>query len=153
MKNVYKEIVIIFTLLIYYGWKKYHTKYLLKHQAVSVKAEIISMIYAAVTVIVLIGVIEKCGWFSGIYIAIPISVVGMYLLRKKDEVIQTFCLVLKGIYYLVLSVYSIIQYYSKSEKLAELAIGFTISLAIFESTTALSDGLEKMNEVRKRRGE
>lgn len=68
----------------------------------------------------------------------------MYLLRKKEEAIQGFCLLLKGGYYLILSVYSTIQYYSKSEKLVELAVGFTISLAIFESATALSDGIIKI---------
>lgn len=144
MKDAYQEIIIIITLLIYYGWKKYHIKSLLGHYETSTKKEIISMIYAAVVDVVLIIIVEKWGWFSGIYIGIPVSVVVMYLLRKRDEAIEAFYLILKGIYYLILFIYSIIQYYSKSEKLAELAIGFTISLAIFESATALSDGIEKI---------
>ena len=151
VKNVYQEIIIVITILIYCRWKKYHTKYLAKHSDVSIKTEIISMIYAAVTAIMLIFVIVKWGWFSGIYIALPIAVVGMYLLRKKDVTIEAFYLILKGVYYLTLFIYSIIQYYSESDKLAESAIGFTISLAIFESATALSDGVNKINEEKKRK--
>lgn len=144
MKEIYKEVVVIAALLICLAWKKYHVKYLRENETVSVKREYVAMVYAAVIIIVVIGIIKLLGWFAGIYIAIPLSVAVMYLLRKKEEAIQGFCLLLKGGYYLILSVYSTIQYYSKSEKLAELAVGFTISLAIFESATALSDGIIKI---------
>ena len=122
MKEIYKEVVVIAALLICLAWKKYHVKYLRENETVSVKREYVAMVYAAVIIIVVIGIIKLLGWFAGIYIAIPLSVAVMYLLRKKEEAIQGFCLLLKGGYYLILSVYSTIQYYSKSEKLAELAV-------------------------------
>lgn len=44
----------------------------------------------------------------------------------------------------MMAIYSIYQYYSKSENLSELAIGFTIALAIFESIISIRDGVITM---------
>lgn len=148
MEELYIQVVIVIGLTIYLVWKIYHLKYLTDNKKISLKREYVATIYAALVIIILIVIIKFLGGFAGIYIVIPLSVVGMYLLRKNEGTIQGFCLCLKGIYYLILSIYSIVQYYSKSEKLAELAIGFTISLAIFESVTALSDGIEKIENKR-----
>ena len=43
---------------------------------------------------------------------------------------------------------SAVQYFLKSEDAAVLALGFTMSLAIFEAITAISDGYIKMRDAR-----
>lgn len=58
MKEIYKEVVGIVALLIYLTWKKYHAKYLRENETVSVKREYVAMVYAAVIIIVVIGIIK-----------------------------------------------------------------------------------------------
>ena len=52
----------------------------------------------------------------------------------------------KGIYYVGLTIISIIQVFLTTANVAELALGFTLSLAIFESVTALDDGYKNMKK-------
>mgnify|MGYP004571042259 CR=1 FL=1 len=149
MGQLISDLVILFVLIILLVWKKYHFKIMWKNEIKSIKKEFISMLYAALVAIILIIIIENCGWFAGIYIGLPLSVVIMSWIRRDDEMIQKFCVLLKGIYYIAVALYSIVQYYSKSEKLAEVAVGFTIALAIFESTAALHDWILKIKSKEK----
>ena len=48
---------------------------------------------------------------------------------------------IKGFYYLGLSIISLIQFLCESQNVAELALGFTLALAIFESIAAICEGI------------
>lgn len=139
-----RKIIMIVCLLLYYLWKRYHYKYIKQHQKYNLFLEWASMAYIAITGIVVCIVIEVLGNFPTIYIVLPICVGLLYLLRQYDESYIGFYYLLKGIYYFLLAIYSIWQYYSQTENLTELAIGFTIALAIFESITAIWDGIIKI---------
>ena len=134
--------------VIYLIWEKYHIWYVENNKYIDPMKEWFDMLFAAVAVVILVAGIELWGWFAEIYIAIPIIISMLYLLRRKDESFWGFYIILKGTYYFILAVYSVIQYYAKSLNLDELAIGFTISLSIFESITAFSDGYQKIKQKR-----
>lgn len=131
-------------LVLYYLWKRYHTKYMQKKENCNPFLELASMAYAAMAIFMLCVSIKIWGNFTTIYIVVPISVGLLYIFRQYDEKYFGFYCILKGIYYFVMAIYSIWKYYSKSENLPELAIGFTIALAIFESIIAIRDGLDKI---------
>lgn len=143
-----ESIIIVFCLLLYLAWKKYHTKDMIEeirnNDIGKNGSNIGPAIYAAIAIVVLIGGIEIWGSFAEIYIAIPIAISGLYILRYRDRVILNCYMLLKGIYYLCSAIYSIWQYYSESSKLSELAIGFTIALAIFECVIALKEAIENL---------
>lgn len=52
----------------------------------------------------------------------------------------------KGFYYLGLSIISLIQFLCENQNVAELALGFTLALAIFESIAAISEGIMKLQK-------
>lgn len=140
-----KEIIELFCLLGYLAWKKHHLKTMVdeirNNTNGKIGNDISSAIYAAGIIIVVIGGLDYWGVFAQIYIAIPLAISGLYILRYRDKKIINAYLCLKGLYYLSLAIYSIWQYYSESQRLSELAIGFTIALAIFESVTALRESV------------
>ena len=146
IESLFKEIIILVVCIIYLLWKKYHIWYVENNKYIDPMKEWFNMLFASVAVVILVAGIELWGWFAEIYIAIPIIISMLYLLRRKDESFWGFYIILKGTYYFILAIYSAIQYYTKSANLAESAIGFTISLSIFESITAFSDGYQKIRQ-------
>ena len=74
-------------------------------------------------------------------------ILNLYLFGITDWMRGLFILS-KGVYYCGLTVVSAVQYFLKSEDAAVLALGFTMSLAIFEAITAISDGYIKMRDAR-----
>ena len=85
--------------------------------------------------------------FIALYILIPLFIALHMILFNTDYLkgIMTFT---KGIYYVGLTIISVIQIFFTTANVAELALGFTLSLAIFESVSALSDGYKNMQEAK-----
>lgn len=50
------------------------------------------------------------------------------------------------IIYQCLSIISLIQFLCENQNVAELALGFTLALAIFESIAAISEGIMKLQK-------
>jgi len=94
--------------------------------------------------LMLFGIIKnKIDIFIVFYVMMP-SWIALNLLLFRSQWMSGLFIVLKGVYYLGVIVVSAIQFFLKSDSMTETAIGFTMALAIFESVTALSDGIEKM---------
>ncbi len=148
MDELVRKIIIFVVLIGYLLWKRYHVKKL-KKNVIDIKKEIISALYVGVAVIVLVGGINIWGVFVEVYIAIPIAIALLYLLKYKENGILGTYLILKGLYYAGLAIHSTFQYFMKYEKIEVLALGFTLALAIFESFTALIDGSEKLFFINK----
>ena len=88
--------------------------------------------------------------FISIYILTPgIIILNLYLFGNTDWMRGLFILS-KGVYYGCLAAMSAFQYFLKSEDVAVLALGFTMSLAIVEAVTAISDGYYKMRDAKKK---
>lgn len=143
MDKIVEGIIVLVVLIGYLSWKHYHIKKL-NENTKDIRRETLSALYVAIAVIILVGGIKVWGIFIEMYIAIPIAIALLYLLRQKDNGILGVYFVLKGLYYAGLAIYSICQYFINYEKIEVLALGFTLALAIFESFTALIDGIEKM---------
>ena len=141
-------IVSLLVLLMYLVFKKYRYKVMMKELKKNTTGKsgngIAISVYAGLAVIVLVGGMNCWNSFLEVYIAIPIAISGLYILCYRDKNIVNFYFFLKGLYYLSLAIYSIWQYYSESQRLSELAIGFTIALAIFESVTALIESASNL---------
>ena len=104
------------------------------------------MAFAAIFIIIVYVGIELGEVFATVFIIFPIGISVFSLLRQKDSKFGGFCCLLKGIYYAILAVYSIWQYYNNNTSLIQLAIGFTIALAIFESVVAIQNGIISMRK-------
>lgn len=145
--SIIQAIITLVILILYIFWKKYHSKEIrkgIKMNSIKIFSELWHALYAAGACIILLILLKALGEFAVVYIALPICVGLLYIFRSYDEKYFGFYCLLKGIYYLLLAIYSIWQYYSNSQTLVVLSIGFTISLAIFESIVALRDGIIKM---------
>ena len=56
--------------------------------------------------------------------------------------------IVKGCFYLLLTVISTAEYVLvENADLAKLALGFTLSLAVFEAITALIEGIKRIKEA------
>lgn len=87
--------------------------------------------------------LQKLSVFIGFYIFVP-TLIGLHIIFYNDEYIKGLMTMIKGLYYIGVIIVSIIQVFFVAEKISELAIGFTVSLAIFESLTALSEGYKNV---------
>lgn len=92
--------------------------------------------------------INKLDIFLVLYVVTPCIIAITYLFFYKEDWIQGFLTFVKGAYYLGLAIVSVIQYFLKTVDIATLALGFTTSLAVFECTSAMTDGYYKMRKTR-----
>lgn len=85
--------------------------------------------------------------FIALYILTPLFIALHMILFNTDYLkgVMTFT---KGIYYVGLTIISVIQVFFTTVNVAELALGFTLSLAIFESVSALYDGYKTIQEAK-----
>lgn len=84
--------------------------------------------------------------FIAFYIFTPVLIALNLILFDSNDWIWGFMTFVKGIYYFGLVIITTVQFLFGNEEVAVLALGFTLSLAIFESITALSDGYSKMKK-------
>lgn len=104
----------------------------------------------SVSVIMILGIVmEVLDVFIAFYILIPVLIALNLILFDRTDQMWGFMTFVKGFYYLGLIIISTVQFLLGSEEVAVLALGFTLSLAIFESITALSDGYRKMKEAKR----
>lgn len=97
------------------------------------------------SIVMICGMIQKfLDPFIAFYILTPVLISLNLILFDWTNWMWGFMTFAKGIYYLGLIIISTIQLLLGSDEVAVLALGFTLSLAIFESITALSDGYKKM---------
>lgn len=86
--------------------------------------------------------------FIVFYIFTPLLVVTNILFFRQSHTIGAMMTLVKGGYYIGLAFVSGIQYVSGSPDIAELALGFTLALSIFEGIPNLLDGYIKLEYIR-----
>ena len=103
-----------------------------------------------VSVVMILGMMMRVlDPFIAFYILTPVLIALNLILFDSSDWMWGFMTFVKGLYYLGLIIISTVQLLLGSEEVAVLALGFTLSLAIFESITALSDGYRKMQEAKR----
>lgn len=123
--------------------KKYAEKYANNTVMLLVGLFVDNILKWASYLIVFALVLGKLSVFIGFYIFVP-TLIGLHIIFYNDEYIKGLMTMIKGLYYIGVIIVSIIQVFFVAEKISELAIGFTLSLAIFESLTALSEGYKNV---------
>lgn len=103
--------------------------------------------YLSIIIIFLI-LTQKINYFIAFYILTPILIAVNIVFFKNKELIMGGMTLIKGIYYIGVIIISLIQYLCESSYATELALGFTLSLAIFESITAISNGYSKLESAK-----
>gem|GEM_PF-1288756 len=99
-------------------------------------------------IILILGLIMNfIDGFIAFYIFTPIMIALNLILFDSTDWMWGFMTFVKGCYYFGLIIISAIQFFLGSKEVATLALGFTLSLAIFESITALSEGYRKMKKA------
>ena len=107
---------------------------------------IITEIFKWGSILMLIGIIIKeLSIFLALYILIPL-LIALHMIFFNSDYLKGVMTFTKGIYYVGLTIISIIQVFFTTANVAELALGFTLSVAIFESITALDDGYKNMKK-------
>lgn len=97
-------------------------------------------------VLMLIGLITKTfPIFIALYIFTPLFI-AIHIMLFNTNYLKGVMTFTKGIYYVGLTIISAIQILFDSADITKLALGFTLSLAIFESVTALYDGWKNIQE-------
>lgn len=97
-------------------------------------------------VLMLIGLITKTfPIFITLYIFTPLFI-AIHIMLFNTNYLKGVMTFTKGIYYVGLTIISAIQILFDSADITKLALGFTLSLAIFESVTALYDGWKNIQE-------
>lgn len=111
---------------------------------------LITWLLKGISIVVILGMLIKVlDPFIAFYVLTPVLIVLNLILFDSTDWMWGFLTFIKGFYYLGLIIISIVQFLLGSEEVAVLALGFTLSLAIFESITALSDGYKKMLEAKR----
>lgn len=109
----------------------------------------ITYLLKGLTIVFLIGLLMK--WidsFVAFYIFVPILISLNLILYGNTEWMEGFVTFIKGIYNIGLVSISLIQFLLFNTDVEILALGFTISLAIFEGVDALFEGYSKMQETK-----
>lgn len=111
---------------------------------------ILTKLLQCISIVILIGIITNSfDAFIAFYILIPIMIaLNLIFFRNTDWMMGAMTFI-KGFYYLGLTIISMVQFLLKIQDVSELALGFTLSLAIFEGITALSDGYLKMQRSKR----
>lgn len=108
---------------------------------------LITLSLKGVSVVIIFGMMMKfLDPFIAFYILTPVLIALNLILFDSTDWMWGFMTLVKGFYYLGLVISSTVQFLLGREEVAVLALGFTLSLAIFEGITALSDGFRKMRE-------
>ena len=111
---------------------------------------LITYLLKGVSVVIILGMMMKfLDPFIAFYILTPVLIALNLILFDSTDWMWGFMTFVKGCYYFGLIIISTVQFFLGSEKVAVLALGFTLSLAIFEGITALSDGYSKMQEAKR----
>lgn len=85
--------------------------------------------------------------FIALYILTPLFI-ALHMILFNTYYLKGVMTFTKGIYYAGITIISIIQVFFTTTNVAELALGFTLSLAIFESISALYDGYKIIQEAK-----
>lgn len=102
-----------------------------------------------VSIVMILGMVTKfLDIFIVFYILTPMLIALNLILFDSTDWMWGFMTFVKGFYYLGLIIISTVQFLLGSEEVTVLALGFTLSLAIFEATTALADGCSKMQRAK-----
>lgn len=110
---------------------------------------IITEIFKLGSIAMLIGIITKIlSVFIAIYILIPL-LIALHMIFFNTDYLKGVMTFTKGIYYIGLTIISVIQVFFTTVNVVELALGFTISLAIFDSVAALYDGYKNVQNSKK----
>ena len=121
--------------------EKYAVKYKNNEKMLIIRL-IITEIFKWGSILMLIGIIIKV---LSIFLALYI-LIALHMIFFNSDYLKGVMTFTKGIYYVGLTIISIIQVFFTTANVAELALGFTLSLAIFESITALDDGYKNMKK-------
>ena len=107
---------------------------------------IITVMFKWGSIAMLIGIIiNALSVFLTLYIFIPL-LIALHMIFFNSDYLKGVMTFTKGIYYVGLTIISIIQVFLTTAYVVEIALGFTLSLAIFESITALYDGYKNMKK-------
>ena len=107
---------------------------------------ILTYLLKIISIIILIGICtNKLDVFIAFYVFTPMLICLQLIFFYTNDTKAMFTLV-KGFYYLGLSIISLIQFLCENQNVAELALGFTLALAIFESIAAISEGIMKLQK-------
>lgn len=128
--------------------EKYANKYKDAKSYLLVRLLLTYLLKLASALMVIAILTDKLDIFIAFYILTPLLIAVNYICFNTDRM-KGILTIIKGFYYIGLSVISIIQLTMSNQDVAELAIGFTLSLAIFESIIALSEGYIKINDSKK----
>ena len=85
--------------------------------------------------------------FIALYILTPLFI-ALHMIFFNTDYLKGVMTFTKGIYYVGLTIISVIQVFFTTVNVAELALGFTLSLAIFESVSSLYDGYKTIQEAK-----
>lgn len=111
---------------------------------------ILTWMLKGLSFVILIGIIANgLDSFVVFYILTPI-LIALNLVFFHSDWIKGIFIFIKGLYYLGLAIISVVQYLLENQDVAELALGFTLALAIFESVTALSEGYSKISDIKRK---
>lgn len=133
--------------------KKYAAMYA-NNKNILILRLLITYLLRGLTVVLLLGILT--GWigsFVAFYIIIPALISLTLILFDSTDWMKGFVIFVKGLYNVGLVIVSLVQFLLNSTYVEILAIGFTISLGIFESVDALFDGYLKMQEKNDDRSE
>ena len=101
-----------------------------------------------ISIAMLICVVTKVlSVFIALYILTPLFI-ALHMIFFNTDYLKGVMTFTKGIYYVGLTIISVIQVFFTTVNVAELALGFTLSLAIFESVSALYDGYKTIQEAK-----
>lgn len=112
---------------------------------------IITVMLQVGSAVVLISFVRNIDPFYTLYIITPIILALNIVLFDSTEWLWGLFTMVKGVYYAGIAIISICQYFIKADaSLMTCALGFTLSLGIFEAITASASGLRSMREVREK---
>lgn len=107
---------------------------------------IITLLLKVITIVLVLNpFIHLCDPFVGFYIFTPLLIAFHLVFLGNTNKIWGFMSLIKGGYYLGLSIIATVQFVYDIDDPAKIALGFTLSLAIFESVSAIHDGLAKIS--------
>lgn len=151
VKSLFTFLVAVLCLILSKYRFKENKKYAIKYEdntALLVLRLILTYLLKAISLVMLIGMItNKLDIFIAFYVFTPMLISLQLVFFYTDDSKFIFIL-MKGFYYLGLGSVSLIQFLRKSPDVAELALGFTLALAIFESVAALSEGFMKLRSAK-----
>ena len=106
-------------------------------------------ILKGLSIVILLGIIANLiDSFIAFYILTPLLIVLNLIFFGSTDWMCGFITFIKGVYNVGVTIISMVEFLLKIEDVGVIALGFTLSLAIFESATALSEGYSKMHEVK-----